>query len=382
MALVPQSLSFPAARRAACGLLLFALVPSGAPLPADVVHLKNGSRLEGDVMPGPRAGTLEVRTGEGAVIVVEETQIESVEKKPSAREDLERRLAAVPEGQLEPLVEILVWARDKRLLAGVRQAARKILEIDPNHELAREELGYVVFENRWVEKSELRKREGLIRHRGEWVTPSEKERRLRAERVAELEKDLEGVASDNAYVRDLSVRKVKAVLKDGDRALRDVAAKFLRHTHEEVRLLAVAVVARFPAAREELADGGEAAKRLARELHDLYLAEKATRVLSVARLALARFLPRESFRLGLETAVGAATAAARERGAEAVYYSLRKDFVPELCRSVVGPDGAPREEVRGVLRRVFQSLNADLGHDPERWLAFWRENESRFHDDG
>src|SRR5688572_30046896 len=75
--------------------VLFALFAPGAPAAADVIHLKNGKKLEGSVSPGARKGTVEVRSGEGAVIVLEESAIEKVEKKAAPTDEFTARLEAV-----------------------------------------------------------------------------------------------------------------------------------------------------------------------------------------------------------------------------------------------------------------------------------------------
>ena len=350
-------------------------------LVADVVYLKNKGKLEGEVHPGPRDGTIELRQGDGTIIVLERDRIDRIEKSTSPLRRFRKRLEKVPPGELEPLEKLLVWARDQRLSQAVREVARRILKVDRHHAGAREELGYIVFENRWVLRSELRKRKGLVRFRGEWVTPAERLRREREDSQRELEIDLEALTSSNQYVRDLALRKIRKRLATGGAESRAIAGKHLRHPEPQVRKVAAAFLARFPATPKELRDDREAQRRLAAELHEVALAEQDPTVLKMAHAAVARFFPDESFRLALDTATRSPNASQRQRAADAAYFSLKKAFVPTLCRAIQGDDGQRHRELQSVLVRLFKHYQVDHGYDREKWLKFWEEKRDRFTDE-
>ena len=116
---------------------------------ADVVHLKAGRLLEGEVR-AVGADLVEVRVGGGAVVRLKRDDILRIDRKPSPMAVFDARFASLDGREIEPLVELLVMAREKRMRKRARRAAERILRIDSNHELARWTLGYVVFRNRWV----------------------------------------------------------------------------------------------------------------------------------------------------------------------------------------------------------------------------------------
>ncbi|MBI4602598.1 MAG: hypothetical protein HY721_11625 [Planctomycetes bacterium] len=352
-------------------LLLGGLLLLGSPVLGDIVHLKNGKKLEGDVGPGPRGGTIEVRTGEGSTVVLPESEVERIEKKQSPAEELEARLKALPAGELEPLAELLVWARDKGLRSKVKALAAKLLEIDPNHDLARKELGYVVYENRWILESELKKRKGLVRYRDEWMEQAEKDRRLREEAKRELEDLLSLAGSENSHLQEFAVRKLLAAR---DPVAREVFARHVRDQRDAVRWVAVSALRGFPAP----AAGDDASRKISADLHALALEERDEKALEVVYRTLEKFYRRESFRLALETASSSPEERERKRAAAVVARLLLKAWVPEVCRAVRSADGKERLEVRSVLR---DSLGVDLGHDAAAWLRYWRENEGRFRDE-
>ena len=175
---------------------------------ADVVHLKAGRLLEGEVRPVGPDGTVEVRMGGGAVVRVKQSDILRIDRKPSPTQLFDARFKNLPEGEIEPLVELLVLGREALLRKRSRKAAEHILKIDPNHELARWTLGYVVFRNRWVLEAGLRKRNDLVRVDGEWMTREGKKRRQREAARREIEELLALVESENRRIRSYAIKEL------------------------------------------------------------------------------------------------------------------------------------------------------------------------------
>jgi hypothetical protein len=335
-----------------------------------VVYLKSGKKVEGTAGEGKKPGTLEVRVGEGTVMVVPVGDVERVEKKQSPVDELDARLRSAPAGRIEPFEELLAFARDKRLPGRTRLLARKILELDPDHEVARKELGYVVFDNRWVLQTELKGKKDLVNHQGEWMTVAERDRRALEEGRKEVEDLLNLSDSENTYLQEFSIRKA---LSRKDPAARDA---FLRHISDErrvPRMVAIRGLAGFPAPDPLDAES----RRALEELHKLALKEESEEVLKVLHLTLARFAPRDSFLFGLQTSL-AGSERDRRRAGEILYYTLRKSFVPDLCRAVVGADGTRNPVAHGVLVRA---LRTDQGYDPQAWLRFWRDSADQFADE-
>ena len=339
---------------------------------ADIVHLKSGRTIEGSVRPGQKAGTVEVRIGEGSAVVIPESNIASIEKKPSPLSVFAERLGKIPAGKLEPLQDLLVWARDKRLHSKVRLAARKILEIDPNNELGRRELGYSVYENRWILKAELKKKGGLVYFRDEWMTEAEKERRLEADAKKEIEDLLDLVGSENRYIQEFSVRKI---LSRREPVVREIFSNHIRDSREEVRMVAIRGLANFPWS-------GREGKEIVERVHRVALEDESEKVREVIRHTLKSLNPRESFRLALGTARSSPHDEERRRAADLLYHLTRKAWVPELCRAVISENGRENggrqhREVREALQRI---LGVDFGYDPAGWLRYWRHNAGEFDD--
>jgi hypothetical protein len=322
---------------------------------ADVIHLKNGQTIEGRVGPGSREGMLQIEKSSGVIVEIPESEIVRRERRPAPADEFEERFKKVPEGELEPLVELAVWARDKRLRAALRRVCQRILTIDPNHEMARQELGFVVFENVWILESELRKKSGLVKFRDEWMTAEERDRRQRSETRREIDELLAGIDSENPYIQEFSLRKLLAYRGDQSKEVLE------RLSSEPV------------------------AARIAAVLYRMVLAEPNEKKLPALLLALRRYHPAEAFRLSLATLKGSPAELEKRRASEVLYQCLRKAWVPALCTAVVSePDAAsrakpiPNPAVRAVLQRLF---SIDLGYDPAAWLKWWEGNERHYRDE-
>lgn len=362
----------PIASKRLSSLLVAVLLTSPA-LIADVVHLKSGIRLEGEVRFEKSAKVVQLRLNNGSIVRYSRDQVERIEYRPSPQKEFDERLKRLPPDDLPRLVELLVWAREKRLRDGVRGVAERLLRIDPHHPLAREALGYVVFKNRWILESELRQEPGLVRFDDEWMTKDERRRRQSAAAIREIEELVELVNSTNGVIRSYALEEIAARVKKSNFTIAEVFGRKLTDSSAAVR-----VVALISLGSMRVGGGGEAQRsrggRVAMALHQLALRETNPSIRKQLRQTIARFYPRENFRLALSDAPNA-TAVEAERLAGILVATLRKSWVPELCGRVA--DNGGLLAVRIALRRL---LGEDLGYDAAGWLKLWRRRQQDFQD--
>lgn len=167
-----------AARGLAAALLLGALALSAA---ADVLHMKDGRRVEGVVVEETDA-VVRLRTRLG-VLEFRRADIERIERKKSALEEFEERWAKAESG--EDFHALGLWAEERRMRKEAKRCMRRAVEVDPAHAAAHTWLGHVLHEGEWMAPEERDRRlreaerarrgaEGLVEYRGRWVTPEEK----------------------------------------------------------------------------------------------------------------------------------------------------------------------------------------------------------------
>ncbi len=171
-------------RRRLFFLVLGLLAALAAPAAADIIHLKNGGRIEGTVL-SEEGGKVRVRTKFG-VQTIDRSLIDRIEKKKTPYEEYLERRAALDPGDADGHFELARFCREHGLRKEEAELYRETLKIDPQHDGANEAVGNVRYEGEWMtpkerdrrkkaaEEAEMRAR-GLVRYRGRWVTPEEKE---------------------------------------------------------------------------------------------------------------------------------------------------------------------------------------------------------------
>jgi hypothetical protein len=205
--------------------LFYALILLALPTAAtgDIVVLKNGSRFEGEVTE--RKDGFHVDIGYGKVVIPRET-VEKVIKCDTPRQKFEKKLAATDQTDLKQLKKLREWCTSNSMEEEAKQIALKIarlalekqsagldsssaktvfdfalwckrngyeksviesylwkvLSIDPDHETAREMLGYSKFRGQWLTKNviaDIRRTEyekemrekGMVKYKDQWLTP-------------------------------------------------------------------------------------------------------------------------------------------------------------------------------------------------------------------
>lgn len=401
----------------------------------DIVHLKNGNRIEGEVRPGSQPGSLKVILDKGLELEFLEKDVEQVERKKPPVREFEEKLKGTDPQDLDALLTLADWARERKLRSKEEEIYRKVLDVDPNDPVARRELGFVVFKNRWVKEEELKTKHGLIQFRGDWMTAEEKERRLTEELKMEISDLLRGADSENRYIREYSIRKL---MDYRDPRARAVVLKFLGDPREAVRVVSVQMLASLAtrgsgngaktqaggspgrgssggskgsssagngsgAGKSQLTKSPDPAgkakgkapapadpppgpmeEEIARALLDRTFAEESPAVRSAIASALQKMRLRRFFELALETVSSSDDGLKRDRAAEGVVFVLRKDWVPELIRTLsrhppgADPAAAGNPIVRSILQKVFRE---DFEYRAADWLSWWEKNRGRYTDE-
>lgn len=150
---------------------------------ADVVVLKGGARVEGQVTD--RGDAYEVANFSIKVRLGKD-QVERVEKQASPFEEYLSRSDAADVQSAAGRFAFAQWCKDKGLKERFVQELHRTLEIDPDFLPARQVLGYEKFKGRWMTPDEIKFEEGFVKHKDRWVRPERAE--LLAQREAEKER--------------------------------------------------------------------------------------------------------------------------------------------------------------------------------------------------
>jgi len=150
---------------------------------ADVVVLKDGRRIEGEIARED-AEKVVVRTGLGELSFAR-AEVREIERGKTPRTEFAEREARARTS--EEFFALGEWAQGQKLESLARKAWKRALELDGEHAGARGRLGFVRHGSEWltVEQRDARLRDedaaakraaGLVEHDGRWVTPEDKAR--------------------------------------------------------------------------------------------------------------------------------------------------------------------------------------------------------------
>jgi hypothetical protein len=154
-------------------LFLVVVTASAFPARADVVQLRGGGQVEGNVTrldPG-KAPYAVVQVDDRIKVAIPESQINRVAEAEKLAEYREK-VAATP-AEAEQHYELARWCKQNLLNAQYRYHLQITVKLDPDHSRARTALGYANDEGRWVRLSELQKSRGLIAVGGRYRLPAE-----------------------------------------------------------------------------------------------------------------------------------------------------------------------------------------------------------------
>lgn len=169
-------------------LLVTTLLLTGVTAPAwgDIVVLKSGKRLEGDVIASDETSVqLKLRGGK---VTLQRSEIASIEHTPSVAEELAEREAALPDSDAFALYRLAEWCRTKGLRKDAKRLTWQVLDLDTDHAKAREDLGFKKLGAIWLTEEDWHHRKGEVKHLGQWI-PREKWQELqrRAHTVEKLQ---------------------------------------------------------------------------------------------------------------------------------------------------------------------------------------------------
>ena len=157
--------------------IIVVIALAAAPLFADVVHLKGGGRITGEIVE-QTAESVTVNIG-GGNLSVGASSVVRIEKSTSPVQEFRTRAASIPPGDAEAWRELGDWAASggQATLAG--EAYSQVVAILPDDPEANRALGRVQYNGAWVTEAEAYRAQGFVEFEGEWMTPTERQSILR-----------------------------------------------------------------------------------------------------------------------------------------------------------------------------------------------------------
>lgn len=185
---------------------------------ADVVYIRGAGQISGRIVEQTDQ-VVKVDTGDG-ILGVPAANVERIEKARSPLDDYDERAAKLAPNDVNGWRSLGKFAAQKGITAQSRAAYRKVLDVSPNDAEAREALGFVQHNGKWMTEEESYQARGYVKHEGEWMTQAAAQ---------------QAQANDQAR-RDAERRAVDAEIAASEAKQRaDEAEKRAKEAEEEAR---------------------------------------------------------------------------------------------------------------------------------------------------
>ncbi len=151
---------------------LLLLVPTLAL--ADEVYLVGAGSISGRIVEQTEA-MVKVDVG-GGIMGVPMSRVERIVKGRTPLDDYDERAGRLGPQDADGWRSLGRWASQQGLSEQARQAYEKVIGIAPDDGEARQALGFVRLDGRWVTEEEGFRASGYVKSGGEWMTPEEAQR--------------------------------------------------------------------------------------------------------------------------------------------------------------------------------------------------------------
>jgi hypothetical protein len=153
---------------------LLTLASTARPTRAEVFVLRGGGRVVGQWInrdETPRRQYV-VQVADGAKLAFDAAQVEKV-LRPRDDETEYERIRPTYADTAAAQWELAQWCIEHRLTAQREVHARRVIELDPEHDEARHALGYSRVDGQWATRDEVMIARGYQRYKNKWMLPQE-----------------------------------------------------------------------------------------------------------------------------------------------------------------------------------------------------------------
>jgi hypothetical protein len=151
--------------------LPFLLILVPAALFADEVFLKGAGTISGRIVERT-AETVKVDVG-GGIVGVPMSRVEKIVKARCPLDDYHDRAAKLAPTDVAGWLKLAEWASKNGLPMNAHDAYEKALASAPDNAEARQALGYVKLNGKWLDEDQAYEASGYVKYHGEWMTPAQ-----------------------------------------------------------------------------------------------------------------------------------------------------------------------------------------------------------------
>ncbi len=160
---------------AACSvavLVLFA-VPARA---EDSVKILDGGTVKGYILEENDDYVL-IRRKTGDIQQIERDRIEEVRRGPAFDVEFKQKWQEIQSKDADAAYDLGLWCEDRGRPAEAAKCFQRAIEVNPDHQTARERLGHLYYDGRWYEKEEdYYGARGYVKYKDNWIPKEERQK--------------------------------------------------------------------------------------------------------------------------------------------------------------------------------------------------------------
>jgi HEAT repeat protein len=240
-------------RRLAVALIVALAGVAAAPVRADLVRLRNGGEIRGEVdkSEGVDGPTVTIESLSGIVVTVPRDEVEFVTYRRLVVEEYETRDRHTPH-EVAAQWELAEWCKQQGLVAERERHLERVVELETDHAEARKALRHVRQDGVWMSREESMRRQGYVEYRRRWITPeelalieqTEAERDAEQEWYANVRRLVIGLEHRSPQRRQEAVAELSLIADP--HAVPALVKNLAEHENKAVRLLYVNVLGNVP----------------------------------------------------------------------------------------------------------------------------------------
>lgn len=228
------------------GLILF----SGSPLQGDVIKLKNGGEIRGQMNRSQAAtgeGPLEIVSLSGIRMLVSRDDVLLFSFRSMKTEEYETRAKNAP-ATVEAQWEMYDWCRKNQFRDEAQVHLERVVEIDPNHAEARKLLDHVLHKGQWMPREEMMRQQGYVKYKHRYITLQEMALIDKSEAEAEAEREwTDRIKRWKAGLNSTDPRKIATSLSSlkeisDPKAITGLVRSFRNDAQKNARLLMLEIL--------------------------------------------------------------------------------------------------------------------------------------------
>jgi membrane protein involved in colicin uptake len=203
-------------------LLAAVVLPSILPVPlsGDEIRLKDGRTVEGEITSAPGASEVTIVAHAGGMDATLHFKANEIAKTTYGdtpnQVKFKAFIAKRTKAEKDPTTSAAaLWtlAEEARVLgetAAVRPLAKAVIAKDPDHAQARQVLGFVKQDGKWMKPAEAALARGEVLFRNQWMPPAQRDAILAEEKRAAAEAEAKAAKEREAKIANAAVAEARA----------------------------------------------------------------------------------------------------------------------------------------------------------------------------